>query len=218
MTPFYRLPIAYAALALAFGLLSYPFLKSDLNEIQATNTRSATPAVSAVEIEINSIDHEKKEKQKLVSFLSKHYSRSPAMIEKIVDEATIEARSKGIDPLLFLALISVESSFNPNARSSAGAVGLSQVIPKWHPEKIRAIRNAGKTPNDIRENIRMGVNILAEYRKMHKGNMRLALLRYNGSLKDPRGRYAAKVMKAHATLEGVVDRKAVHGVSVVAAP
>lgn len=218
MTPFYRLPLVYAALSIALGLLSYPLLNSDINEIQAAASKGSTPVAPVVQVEVQTPTTQQQEKEKLVSFISQHYSRSPAMVSQIVEEATTHARAKGIDPLLFLAVISVESSFNPNAVSSAGAIGLSQVIPRFHPEKIQAVRKAGKSPTDIRENIRMGVDILAEYRKWHKGDMRLALLRYNGSLKDPRARYANKVMKAHAKLETIVDRQPIHGVSVVASP
>ncbi|MCP2871745.1 transglycosylase SLT domain-containing protein, partial [Salmonella enterica subsp. enterica serovar Typhimurium] len=41
-----------------------------------------------------------------------------------------------LDPLLLIALISVESAFNPTAESAWGAQGLTQVIPKYHPEKL----------------------------------------------------------------------------------
>ena len=44
------------------------------------------------------------------------------------------ARKYGIDPTLFRRLIAAESAWNPNAGSSAGARGLTQVVPKWHPK------------------------------------------------------------------------------------
>ena len=44
------------------------------------------------------------------------------------------ARKYGIDPTLFRRLITAESAWNPNAGSSAGARGLTQVVPKWHPK------------------------------------------------------------------------------------
>jgi soluble lytic murein transglycosylase-like protein len=145
----------------------------------------------------------KKETQydKLVSFLSSHYKRPHSQVATIVKETVEQAQSKGIDPLLFLAVISVESNFNPNAVSNKGAIGLVQVMPESHPTKIEAIRRAGKKPTDIPENINMGVSILSEYRQIHNGDMHKALLRYNGSLRDKKGRYAAKIMAEHKRFE-----------------
>jgi len=47
--------------------------------------------------------------------------------------ADAAAKKYGIPPAMFRSLISAESSWNPNAGSSAGARGLTQVVPKWHP-------------------------------------------------------------------------------------
>ena len=43
------------------------------------------------------------------------------------------AQRAGINPAIFLRQINQESGFNPNARSSAGAVGIAQIVPRWHP-------------------------------------------------------------------------------------
>lgn len=212
MTRLFRLPVAYAVLTLTLGAFSLPLLKND------PQIALQSPRGQALAVHIPNPQEQQQEKARLVSFISSKYSRSPKVVSRIVDETTVHARAKGIDPLLFLAVISVESSFNPHAVSSAGAVGLSQVLPRAHPEKIQAARKSGKQPTDIATNIKMGVDILAEYRKLHKGDMRLALLRYNGSLKDRRGRYAAKVMAQHAVLETAVNRQPIRAVSIVASP
>jgi soluble lytic murein transglycosylase-like protein len=44
------------------------------------------------------------------------------------------ARKYGLDPKLFRRLITAESGWDPNAASGAGARGLTQVVPKWHPK------------------------------------------------------------------------------------
>jgi hypothetical protein len=81
-------------------------------------------------------------------------------------------------PQLVLAVIDVESSFDPFAVSSAGAVGMMQVMPFWP-------RELGLTTRDLLDvelNIRMGTSILAYYLERERGDYRRALARYNGSL------------------------------------
>lgn len=81
-------------------------------------------------------------------------------------------------PHLVLAVIDVESAFNPFAVSHAGAVGLMQVMPFW-PSELGLER-----PDliDVELNIRMGTSILAYYLDKEAGDYRRGLARYNGSL------------------------------------
>ena len=81
-------------------------------------------------------------------------------------------------PQLVLAVIDVESSFNPFAVSSAGAVGMMQVMPFWPRELGLTTRDL----LDVEMNIRMGSSILAYYLESERGDYRRALARYNGSL------------------------------------
>jgi soluble lytic murein transglycosylase-like protein len=81
-------------------------------------------------------------------------------------------------PHLVLAVIDVESAFDPFAVSYAGAVGLMQVMPFW-PSQLGL---ETKDLIDVELNIRMGTSILAYYMEREKGDYRRALGRYNGSL------------------------------------
>lgn len=81
-------------------------------------------------------------------------------------------------PQLVLAVIDVESAFDPFAVSYAGAVGLMQVMPFW-PTELGLTR---KDLIDVELNIRMGSAILAYYLERERGDYRRALGRYNGSL------------------------------------
>jgi hypothetical protein len=81
-------------------------------------------------------------------------------------------------PQLVLAVIDVESAFDPFAVSYAGAVGLMQVMPFW-PSELGLERS---DLIDIDLNIRMGTSILAYYLERERGDYRRALARYNGSL------------------------------------
>ena len=81
-------------------------------------------------------------------------------------------------PQLVLAVIDVESSFNPFAVSPAGAVGMMQVMPFW-PQELGLTK---RDLLDVEMNIRMGTSILAYYLERERGDYRRALARYNGSV------------------------------------
>jgi soluble lytic murein transglycosylase-like protein len=89
-----------------------------------------------------------------------------------------EARRLKLPPGLVMAVIDVESRFDRWAVSSAGAVGLMQIMPFWP-------RELGMTNEElvrIPQNIRMGCTILKFYLDREKGDYTRALARYNGSL------------------------------------
>ena len=79
---------------------------------------------------------------------------------------------------LIMGLMSVESGFNRYAVSSAGAVGLMQVMPFW-PERL-GMRRYELT--HIEPNIHMGCAILRFYLKYERNDVARALARYNGSV------------------------------------
>jgi soluble lytic murein transglycosylase-like protein len=99
-----------------------------------------------------------------------------------------EATRAKLPPELVLAVIEVESAFDPYAISVAGARGLMQVMPFW-------IKEIGK-PDDslfrVHTNIRLGCTILRYYLDKEKGNTIRALMRYNGTRKWD---YPSKVMQ-----------------------
>lgn len=101
-----------------------------------------------------------------------HFRHSVASI------ALYESRRAGLDPALILAIIQVESDFRKYAISSAGALGLMQVMPFWKNEIGQPAHNLF----DTRQNIRFGCLVLRHYLDLENGNMRRALARYNGSL------------------------------------
>jgi len=101
---------------------------------------------------------------------SEHEARS------IAKWVWIYARAQGIDPALVLALITIESRFDPFATSAVGAQGLMQVMPFWKKE----LGNPDDDLFDVSTNIRYGCAILAHYIKRYKGAKK-ALAAYNGS-------------------------------------
>jgi soluble lytic murein transglycosylase-like protein len=96
----------------------------------------------------------------------------------ILKQVHWEASRAQLPPEMVLAVIDIESAFDPYAVSVAGAQGLMQVMPFWLDE----IGRPGDRLVDIRTNLRMGCTILRYYFTMEKGDWARALARYNGSL------------------------------------
>ncbi len=103
-----------------------------------------------------------------------------------------EATRAGLSPELVLAVIQVESAFDPWAISRAGAQGLMQIMPFWLDE----IGHPDDNLFHLQTNLRMGCTILRYYLDKEKGNLARALARYNGSLHITPNPYAHKVFAA----------------------
>ena len=88
-----------------------------------------------------------------------------------------EASRAGLSPEIVLALIEVESHFDPYAVSSAGAQGMMQIMPFWKHEIGRPEDNL----INLQTNLRYGCTILKYYLDREKGQLADALARYNGS-------------------------------------
>lgn len=102
----------------------------------------------------------------------------------------LEATRAELNPDIVLAVIQVESAFDSYAVSSAGAQGLMQVMPFWRNEIGRDDDNLTATLT----NLRYGCRILQIYLQREKGNLMMALARYNGSY--PKTWYSERVMDA----------------------
>lgn len=104
--------------------------------------------------------------------------KSESEREEILHHVHCESRRLGLPPALVMAVIDVESRFDRWAVSSAGAVGLMQIMPFW-PREL-GMRNEQLVR--IPQNIRMGCTILKYYLDREKGDYTRALARYNGSV------------------------------------
>jgi len=142
--------------------------------------------------------------QVLASYLARRYRIATDATADLVSEAYAVGRAVGLDPLLILAVISVESRFNPIAESDKGAKGLMQVIPKWHYEKL-AEHGGEDAVLDPRTNMLVGAQILKEY-IVRAGNLEAALQMYNGASDDPSQGYAQKVIAERQRLEQTLPR------------
>jgi soluble lytic murein transglycosylase-like protein len=110
----------------------------------------------------------------------------------ILKTAYCEAHRPGekrLPPGLIMAVMDIESRFNRWAVSSAGAVGLMQVMPFW-PAELGMKRHQ---LTQVEANMRMGCAILRHYLQREKNDVRKALARYNGSV--GRREYPDKVVQ-----------------------
>lgn len=138
----------------------------------------------------------------LVQSLSRRFMIASEATASIVSAAYRAANAAGLDPLLVLAVISIESRFNPLAESTMGAKGLMQIIPRFHRAKLAA-HGGDQAVLDPESNIEVGTRILQEYID-RTGTLEAGLQYYNGALSDPSTRYAQKVMAERLRLEGTV--------------
>jgi soluble lytic murein transglycosylase-like protein len=109
------------------------------------------------------------------------YVRDSQEREQILHHVHCEAKRVDVPPELVLAVMDVESRFDRYAVSSAGAVGLMQVMPFWP----RELGMSNEQLVRIADNVRMGTTILGYYLRKERGNYQRALQRYNGSLGRP---------------------------------
>ncbi len=138
----------------------------------------------------------------LVNYLSKRYRIAPDFTEQFVGAAYDAGQQVGLDPLLILAVMAVESRFNPIAESLVGAKGLMQVVPKHHQDKL--LEHGGEEALlDPMINILLGARILKEYIR-RTGSLEAGLQFYNGALADPSSQYAQKVIAEKERIQHAV--------------
>ncbi len=143
---------------------------------------------------------EEERRQMLTDRIVSKYQVSEKTAREIVDAAHVVGPRYEIDPIMLLAITDVESNFNARAVSSAGAIGLTQIMPRVHAKKINRMTQTGKSVLDPEISLELGAQIFSEYRDLQRGNEIRALQQYNGSLKDGQQRYSAKVMRVYRTL------------------
>jgi hypothetical protein len=139
-------------------------------------------------------------------WLSKKYGVAPEPLSVLVAEAFEIGQKAKLDPTLILAIMAIESGFNPFAQSPVGAQGLMQVMTKVHHDKYDNF--GGKLAAfDPVTNLRVGVKVLQEC-IARAGSVEGGLKYYVGAANmEDDGGYAGKVMAEHARLLAVVAAK-----------
>lgn len=149
-----------------------------------------------------------KQQAAVAYWLSKKYRVAPEPVSALVAEAYDLGERDKLDPTLILAVMAIESGFNPFAQSPVGAQGLMQVMTGVHKDKYDNF--GGKLAAfDPVSNLRVGVKVLQECIQ-RAGSLNAGLRFYVGAanLEDDGG-YADKVMAEHARLKLVASGRSV---------
>jgi soluble lytic murein transglycosylase-like protein len=157
------------------------------------------------EITAKSPTNREVERDRAISeFLARRYRVSQEVTLEYVRIAFAAGQHLGVDPLLIIAVMAVESSLNPIAESGAGAKGLMQIIPRFHVEKFEAY-GGEKAVFDPSANILVGSQILSEYIR-RTGDVSLGLQIYAGGPSEGETPYPAKVLGEKRRLQQIVSR------------
>ncbi len=137
-----------------------------------------------------------KEQAAVAYWLSTKYRVAPEPIAALVSEAYAQGKANKLDPTLILAIMAIESSFNPFAQSPVGAQGLMQVMTKIHTDKYESFGGQHAAFDPV-SNLRVGVKVLKEC-IARAGSIEGGLRYYVGAANLPSdGGYAAKVLAEH---------------------
>lgn len=144
----------------------------------------------------------------LATWISRRYKVAPEPIGALVLEAWAIGQRAGLDPTLILAIMAVESSFNPFAQSPVGAQGLMQVLTRVHDDKYESFggRHAAFDPIS---NLRVGVQVLKECIR-RAGGLNEGLRFYVGAaLLETDGGYVGRVLLEQAHMRNVAEGRSV---------
>ncbi|MEA3191810.1 MAG: hypothetical protein QOD26_143 [Betaproteobacteria bacterium] len=142
-----------------------------------------------------------REQRAVTEYIAKRYRVADTAVAGFVAAAYRAGSQHHVDPLLILAVMAVESRYNPVAESSVGAKGLMQVMPQFHLDKL-ADHGGEPALLEPEVNILVGTRILREYQR-RLGDTEAALQMYAGALDEPTAQYAAKVFAEKARLDAL---------------
>ena len=171
----------------------------------ATLSLAADPFASTIAagaIQVNAAESPLEREQRAVTeLIARRYRVADEAVSGFVAAAYRAGAAYSVDPLLILAVMAVESRYNPVAESVMGAKGLMQIIAKHHPEKLSE-RGGEQALLDPEVNITVGAQILREYVRRF-GDVETALQAYAGAFDEPTSQYASKVLAEKARLDAL---------------
>ena len=138
----------------------------------------------------------------LAYWLSKKYKVAPEPVSALVAEAFELGQRTHLEPTLILAVMAVESGFNPFAQSAVGAQGLMQVMTRVHSDKYENFGGSYAAFDPV-ANLRVGAKVLQEC-IARAGSVELGLKHYVGAANTGEdGGYAAKVLAEQGRLKSL---------------
>ena len=145
----------------------------------------------------------------VAQWLSRKYRVAPEPLSVLVAEAFTIGQKQRLDPTLILAVMAIESRFNPYAQSPVGAQGLMQVLTRVHDDKYEAF-GGNHAAFDPLTNLRVGVVVLRECIERAGGSLEGGLKNYVGAANLPDdGGYAQKVTGEAQWLRDVAKGRAI---------
>jgi hypothetical protein len=208
--PFWLVLMGLGAVVVGFviGLLMWPQWLSTPTPYVPETTFSvqedrghARPGPAATEP--SAFDQLQAEREAAAHQISRLYQLHPDVAQRFVDLAYRSALKHEMDPLLLLAIAGQESRFHPYLVSSVGAVGIAQIHPPAHPEKLARLPNGEADLLNPEINFDIAATIYKEYENRLKTEP-LALQQYNGNLKDRRQAYANRVLSIRHTISSAL--------------
>ncbi|HMW23289.1 MAG TPA: transglycosylase SLT domain-containing protein [Burkholderiaceae bacterium] len=144
----------------------------------------------------------------VAQWLARRYHVAPEPVARLVQEAWSLGHRVGLEPTLILAIVAIESSFNPFAQSAVGAQGLMQVMTKVHDDKYEAF-GGNYAAFDPLTNLRVGVQVLKDC-IAKAGSLEGGLRHYVGAanLNDDGG-YAFKVLAEQGFMQQLLKGRSV---------
>jgi hypothetical protein len=142
-----------------------------------------------------------REQDLVASYLARRYRVAQEPVSELVKAAFDTGREVGLDPLLLLSVMAIESGFNPYAESGVGAQGLMQVMSKVHSDKFQYFGGEGAALEPV-ANIKVGALVLKDC-IARGGSLPGGLRLYVGSTSQDDGGYGAKVMAERGRLRDV---------------
>lgn len=159
---------------------------------------------------------DQRQQQWVTNWISKRYRVAADATDMLVSAAYATSNEIKLDPLLILAVVAIESGFNPFAESAVGAQGLMQVMSKIHHEKFQKLGGIKAALNPV-ANIKVGSSILKEY-VSRGGSVEAGLKMYVGAAAfDNDAGYGSKVLAEYNRLKAVAAGKSVPVITTTAA-
>jgi soluble lytic murein transglycosylase-like protein len=163
---------------------------------------AASPASAAPTPSITTLPILNTQQAAVARWISLRYRVASEPIARIVHEAWETGRRAGVDPLLILSVMAIESRFNPFAQSPMGAEGLMQVVTRVHSDKFERFGGDHAAFDPI-SNLRVGVQVLKESIARAGGSLEEGLKAYVGATSISAEGYMQKVMSEREFLKQV---------------